>query len=575
MLRRRLRKNCRKRLRTVTVNKRWWHDKIAYQIYPKSFMDSGGDGIGDIHGIISKLDYLKSLGVDIIWLSPCYTSPWADQGYDISDYYSIDPSFGTLSDMDELIAEAKKRDMYILMDLVVNHCSDEHEWFVKACEDPDGKYGRYFYIEDRNPSGWLPSNWRSYFGGSVWEPLPGHPDKLYLHLFHKKQPDLNWENPEVREEIYRNIKWWIDRGVAGFRIDAIINIKKLLPYRDYPADRDDGLCDISRMLENAEGVGSFLGELRDRVFIPGNALTIGEVFNEKYDELEDFIGENGYFSSMFDFSHIVFGGSRLGWYDFRQITPDDYKKCVFSAQERIGDTGMFSLVIENHDRPRAASYYLPEDGRTEAGKKCLALAYFMQRGLPFIYQGQELGMENTVFSSVSDFDDIGTINEYEVAMDAGLSADEALAIVSKYSRDNARTPMQWSDAVNAGFTSGKPWLPVNPDYVRINAEEQEKRNDSLLNFYRLLSSVRKDPVYKDTLVYGDFRSDFEDINGLIAYRRKADIELLILANMKSEAQTVELNCAFRVVINTENEQPDASSGQVLLSGWQAVMLELA
>lgn len=546
------------------MNRQWWHNKIAYQIYPKSFCDSNGDGIGDIRGIITKLDYLKSLGVDIIWISPCYPSPLADQGYDISDYYDIDPRFGTLEDMDELIAEARRRDMYILMDLVVNHCSDEHEWFRKACEDPSGRYGKYFYIEDADPSGKLPCNWRSCFGGPVWSELPGHPDKLYLHIFHKKQPDLNWENPEVREEIYKIIQWWMDRGIAGFRIDAIINVKKLIPYRDYPADRDDGLCETGRMLEDVTGLGEFLGEMRDRVFIPNKALTIGEVFNEKYDELADFIGDNGYFSSMFDFSHVVCGKSRKGLYDSRQITTEEYKQCVNEAQKRIGDTGFYSLVIENHDRPRAASYYLPESGRTEAGKKCLALAYFMQRGLPFIYQGQEIGMENTEFASADDFDDIGTIDEIKVSLDAGLSSEEALLVASLYSRDNARTPMQWTGGAHAGFTGGEPWLRENPLYREINVEEQQKRGDSVLSYYKKLIALRKDPAWKEVLIYGDFVPYLEDEKDLIAYlRTEASQEggkaVLVAANFSADARTIRLP--------KDREGRQYKSGRTLLSGF--------
>lgn len=561
--------------------KKWWHDKTAYQIYPKSFCDSNGDGIGDIQGIISRLDYLQSLGVDIIWISPCYPSPWADQGYDISDYYNVDPRFGTMDDMDQLIREARSRDMYILMDLVVNHCSDEHEWFRKACEDPDGRYGKYFYIEKRDPSGGVPCNWRSAFGGSVWEPLPGHPDKCYLHIFHKKQPDLNWENPEVREEVYNIVRWWMERGIAGFRIDAIIDIKKALPFRDYPAGREDGLCDISAMLENAEGIGEFLGEMRDAAFAPYNALTIGEVFNEKYDELGDFIGENGYFSSMFDFSHVVEGQSRLGLYDHRKISIDDYKRCVFAAQRRIGDIGFFSNVIENHDRPRSASYYLPESGRTEAGKKCLALAYFMLRGLPFIYQGQEIGMENTVFSSPDDFDDIGTIDEYHVSIEAGLSEEEAMSVASLFSRDNARTPMQWSDGRNAGFSDADPWLPVNPDYKLINVSEQAERADSVFSFYRQLIALRKDPDYRETLVWGEFAPAFEDREGLLAYHRRADRDLMILANLKSEPETVDVGRGYRILLDNmdpsdmHTDRPQEQAQQsIQLQAWQGVILEL-
>ena len=369
------------------MNKKWWHDKVAYQIYPKSFYDSNGDGIGDIPGIIAKLDYLKDLGVDILWLSPCYQSPLADQGYDISDYYSIDPRFGTMEDMDRLIAEAKKRDMVILMDLVVNHCSDEHEWFRKACEDPDGKYGNFFYLREKK-EGELPTNWRSYFGGPVWEDLPGT-NKQYLHVFHKKQPDLNWENPELREEVYKNINWWLEKGLGGFRIDAIINIKKALPLHSYEPDRDDGLCSIRTMLEEAEGIGTFLREMRDRTFRKYDAFSVGEVFNEKPGELPDFIGEDGYFSSMFDFNEVIFGHSEKGWYDTSPITPEDYKSCCFAAQAKVGETGFLSNIIENHDGPRGASRYIPEADRCDESKKMLAALNFMLRGIPFIYQGQD------------------------------------------------------------------------------------------------------------------------------------------------------------------------------------------
>ena len=264
------------------MTEKWWHDKIAYQIYPKSFLDSNGDGIGDLRGIISKLDYIKALGIDIIWLSPIYKSPFVDQGYDISDYYAIAEEFGTMEEFDELLAEAKKRNMHIIMDLVINHCSDKHEWFQKALADPDGEYADYFYFR-KGKNGNPPSNYRSYFGGSCWEPVPGT-DKYYFHMFAKEQPDLNWENPEVREEVYKNINWWLDRGVSGFRIDAIINIKKKFPFADYPVDRPDGLSSIQNMLKEATGIGEFLSEMQARTFGPHNAFSVGEVFDEKDEE---------------------------------------------------------------------------------------------------------------------------------------------------------------------------------------------------------------------------------------------------------------------------------------------------
>lgn len=556
-----------------STKKKWWQDKIVYQIYPKSFYDTNGDGIGDLPGIIEKLDYLKELGVDIVWLSPCYRSPLADQGYDISDYYDIDPRFGTMEDMDRLIAEAKKRDMYIVMDLVVNHCSDEHEWFKKACKDPDGKYGRFFYLRDKE-DGKLPTNWRSYFGGSVWEDLPGT-NKQYLHVFHKKQPDLNWENPELREEVYKNINWWLDKGLGGFRIDAIINIKKALPMHDYEPDREDGLCSINKMLEEASGIGEFLGEMRDRTFKPHDAFSVGEVFNAKDEELPDFIGNNGYFSSMFDFNETIFGGSEKGWYDCKEITPDDYKRCCFETQAKMGDFGFVSNIIENHDEPRGVSHYIPEGDCCDTSKKMLAALNFMLRGLPFIYQGQELGMENIPFKSIDEVDDISTLDEYKVALDAGLTPEAALKAVARRSRDNARTPMQWTGEENAGFTAGTPWLRVNSNYTAINVEKETIDPNSVLNFYKKLIALRKDPEYKETVVYGALEPFMEDRHNLMAYYRKGDKTLLVVGNYQWDEQEITLPSECKKVLI--NNYPDMvlDGNSVKLHGYQVLVVELA
>lgn len=556
-----------------STKKKWWQDKVAYQIYPKSFYDTNGDGIGDLPGIIEKLDYLKELGVDIVWLSPCYRSPLADQGYDISDYYDIDPRLGTMEDMDRLIAEAKKRDMYIVMDLVVNHCSDEHEWFKKACKDPDGKYGRFFYLRDKE-DGKLPTNWRSYFGGSVWEDLPGT-NKQYLHVFHKKQPDLNWENPELREEVYKNINWWLDKGLGGFRIDAIINIKKALPMHDYEPDREDGLCSINKMLEEATGIGEFLGEMRDRTFKPHDAFSVGEVFNAKDEELPDFIGNNGYFSSMFDFNETIFGGSEKGWYDCKEITPDDYKRCCFETQAKMGDFGFVSNIIENHDEPRGVSHYIPEGDCCDTSKKMLAALNFMLRGLPFIYQGQELGMENIPFKSIDEVDDISTLDEYKVALDAGLTPEAALKAVARRSRDNARTPMQWTGEENAGFTAGTPWLRVNSNYTAINVEKETIDPNSVLNFYKKLIALRKDPEYKETVVYGALEPFMEDRHNLMAYYRKGDKTLLVVGNYQWDEQEITLPSECKKVLI--NNYPDMvlDGNLVKLHGYQVLVVELA
>lgn len=554
------------------MTRKWWHDKVAYQIYPKSFCDSNGDGIGDLPGIISRLDYLKDLGVDILWLSPCYASPLADQGYDISDYYKIDPRFGTMEDMDRLIAEARKRNMYILMDLVVNHCSDEHEWFQKACADPDGKYGSYFYLRKKK-DGELPTNWRSYFGGPVWDDLPGT-DRQYLHVFHKKQPDLNWENPEVREEVYKNINWWLDKGLGGFRIDAIINIKKALPLRNYEPDRADGLCSINTMLKEARGIGTFLGEMRDRTFRKYDAFSVGEVFDEKPEELPDFIGENGYFSSMFDFNEAIFGQSPNGWYDASPITPDDYKRCCFASQRNVGNMGFLSNIIENHDEPRGVSRYIPKEDCSDRSKKMLAALNFMLRGLPFLYQGQELGMENMPFSSIDEVDDISTLDEYQVAMDAGLSREEALRAVARYSRDNARTPMQWSDEPHAGFTTGTPWLKVNPNYTTINAAAQIDNPDSVYSFYKQLIAIRKSPEYKETVVYGTLEPLWEEQHNLMAYSRKGDRTLYVIGNYQRAEQSVTLPSICQKVLLNNCPDLQTDGNTIRLHGYQVLILEM-
>lgn len=462
--------------------------------------------------------------------------------------------------------------MYILMDLVVNHCSDEHEWFKKACEDPDGKYGNFFYLRDKK-DGELPTNWRSYFGGPVWEDLPGT-DKQYLHVFHKKQPDLNWENPELREEVYKNINWWLDKGLGGFRIDAIINIKKALPFKSYEPDRKDGLCSIKTMLKDAKGIGEFLGEMRDRTFKKYDAFSVGEVFDEKPEEIPDFIGDNGYFSSMFDFNETICGSSEKGWYDAKPITPDDYKRCCFESQAKIGDIGFLSNIIENHDEPRGVSRYIPEGDCSIQSKKMLAALNFMLKGLPFIYQGQELGMENVPFSSIDEVDDISTLDEYQVALDAGLTPADALKVVARFSRDNARTPMQWSDEANAGFTTGKPWLKVNPNYTRINVKSQMDDPDSVRSFYRDLIALRKNPEYKETVVYGALEPYLEDRHNLMAYYRRGDRTLLVIGNYQKEAQTVELPSGYQKILLNNYPELTAEGNNLKLSGYQVVILEM-
>lgn len=555
------------------MKKQWWHDKVAYQIYPKSFYDTNGDGIGDLRGVISKLDYLKELGIDIIWLSPIYPSPFADQGYDISDYYNIDPRFGTMHDLEELITEAKKRDLSILLDLVVNHCSDEHEWFLKALKDPTGEYGRYFYIRE-GKDGKEPSNIRSYFGGSAWERI-GDTNLYYLHLFHKKQPDLNWENPVVRKEIYDMINWWLEKGIAGFRIDAIMNIKKALPFHDYQADREDGLADCRLMLKENDGVMEFLKEMRDATFSRYQAFTVGEVFNEKKDNLSDFIGEDGCFSSIFDFSQTVFGASEKGWYDNQPVAPDDYRQCCFDSQKRAGGIGFLSNIIENHDEPRGVSRYIPEGECSDEAKKMLATLYFLLQGIPFIYQGQEIGMENVSFDSIDRYDDVSTLEEYRVARLNGLTNEQALEAVRRYSRDNARVPFQWDNSENAGFTKGTPWLPVSPDYPGVNLKCQSEDPASVFSYYKKLVALRKSGEYKDTFIYGQFIPAYTDKKRVMAYYRIGeDQRILVIGNFKTEEQEIILEQPYRKVLLHNYETVNGNKTTLLLKGYEVVVLEL-
>ena len=553
------------------MEKDWWKGKVAYQIYPKSFKDSNGDGVGDLKGITEKLDYLQDLGIDILWLSPIYKSPFIDQGYDISDYYAIDPIFGTMEDMEELIVEGKKRGISIIMDLVVNHCSSHHEWFQKALADPDGPYADYFYFIESDKE---PNNWESYFGGSVWEPVPGT-NKYYLHSFHKDQPDLNWQNPVLREEIYTMINWWLDKGIAGFRIDAIINIKKDLEWRSLPSDRKNGLVPVPESLVNAQPIEPFLQELKERTFAKYNAFTVGEVFNETDEELHFFIGKDGVFSSIFDFKQTMLGQEGKGWFDHSLPTADELKESIFQAHERADSIGILSTIIENHDEPRGVSHYIAEGPVNDTSKKALGTIQILRKGIPFIYQGQEIGMENQIFESVEDFDDIATINGYHVAKEAGLSEEEALAVIAKYSRDNARTPMQWSREPGLGFSDESAWLISPKPDVAINVEDQEKDPNSILNYYRQLTALYRHPLYGNTIRFGDMIPAYRDRENIIAFERRGDKRLLVISNFQNCQTSLELPAPIKTVVLNNTAGLFQEGEQVLeLAPYQTVVLEL-
>lgn len=554
------------------MERKWWHDKVAYQIYPKSFLDTNGDGIGDLQGIISKLDYLKELGIDIIWLSPIYQSPFVDQGYDISDYYSIAPEFGTMEDLEGLLMEAKKRNMYIIMDLVVNHCSSQHEWFQKALADPEGEYAQYFYFRE-GKNGGVPSNYRSYFGGSCWEPVPGT-NKYYFHMFAKEQPDLNWENKKVRQEIYNMVNWWLEKGLAGFRIDAIINIKKDPDFKDLEPDGPDGLAGCYKMAENTKGVGMLLEELKEQTFQKYDAFTVGEVFNMREEELADFIGEHGHFSTIFDFSAHMLSDGEHGWYDAKEVAFEDWRKAIIESQLKVQKVGFEANIIENHDEPRGVSRFLPEYAQNAAGTKMLGTVNILLRGIPFIYQGQEIGMQNDMRKSIEEYDDISTKDQYQTALEAGLSKEEALKVCGRMSRDNARTPVQWSRNAQGGFTTGIPWMRVNKNYKEINAADQERDKDSVLNYYRKLTALRKSDEYREVFTYGLFEPVYQEQHGIMAYYRKDEkTRILVAANFNQGP--VELKPEYQIKkVLLSNLKENQADGFIKLAGCGIVVAEL-
>lgn len=554
---------------------KWWKNAVVYQIYPKSFQDSDGDGIGDIPGIISRLDYLKKLGIDAIWLSPVYRSPQDDNGYDISDYQDIEPMFGTMEDMEQLFAEAKKRGIRIMMDLVLNHTSDEHRWFLEAKKSKDNPYHDYYVWRDGEEDVY-PNDMNSVFGGPAWEWVP-ELGQYYFHQFSVKQPDLNWENPKLRQKLYDMINWWLEKGLSGFRIDAIINIKKDLKFPDFEPDGADGMAGCWKMVESVDGVGELLEDLKKNTFQKYDAFTVGEVFNMKADELPEFIGENGHFSTIFDFSAHCLSDGEHGWYDAPKMEFSKWRKAIFQSQMETQKYGFKANIIENHDEPRGVSRFLPAYAQTPAGTKMLGTVNLLLRGIPFIYQGQEIGMKNAKWNSIDEFDDISTKDQYQIAREAGLSDREAMEACNRMSRDNARTPMQWTSGENAGFTKGTAWLKINPDYKEINVEDQENNPDSVLNYYRKLVALRKSDEFKNVFTYGEFIPEYEEMDDILAfYRTDAATSILVVANFGTDAASIELKGNVKRVLmsNQKNETVDYTKNRLNLKSCEVVVLEM-
>lgn len=540
------------------MQKKWWHGKVAYQIYPKSFCDSNGDGIGDIPGIISKLDYLKDLGVEIVWLSPCFKSPFVDQGYDIADYQDIDPIFGTMEDFDKLLFEAKKRGIDIILDLVINHCSSEHEWFKKACANPDCEEAKYFYFR-KGKNGLPPDNLRSYFGGSVWEKVPGHEDEdlYYLHYFAKQQPDLNWYYEPLRQKLFDMINFWLDKGVAGFRIDAIMNIAKDLDFPGLPPDANDGMCSANRMTAKlSDQAANFLYMMNDASFKPHDALSVAEAFGINPESLPNYIGDNGFFSTIFDFSVRELNEIYPGYHLYRPISITKWRDVIFESQQRANGIGFMCPIIENHDEPRGVSYYLPRHAQNPDGAKGFAAVNVLLRGMPFIYQGQELGMTNTHFNSIYEFDDLNAKDNYKKAIQAGLTDSQALDMLNIEARDHARTPMLWDGSRNAGFsTAAITWLKVHQDYRTLNAASQINEPNSVFTFYKKLIALRKSPEYKELLTYGDFKPLKCEGEFVIAFARELnDKQIYVIANFQDAAVTYQVNADSKILLSSKEVQ---------------------
>ena len=574
------------------LDKKWWKKEVGYQIYPRSFYDSNNDGIGDLNGITEKLDYLKNLGITLIWVCPIFKSPMDDNGYDISDYYDVNPEFGTKEDLEKLIAEAEKRGIKVILDLVINHTSDEHEWFLEALKNPESKY-RNYYIFKRGENGLPPTNWRSHFGGSAWEKVEGEADEdgnemYYLHLFTKKQPDLNWENPEVRKELYKMVNYWLEKGIAGFRVDAINSIKKDARYLDLPVDGADGMAYNVEYTLNQPGIEEFLSELAKETFKKYNAMTVAETPMLEYERYNDFIGDDGFFTMIFDFSYTDLDMIKDGfYYSLRDIPTIELRDAIFESQLTQQKYGWGAPFLENHDLPRSLNKFFGEKAN-ETNAKLLANVFFFLRGTPFIYQGQEIGMDNFVRNDISEFDDIASKDQYQRALGEGFSSEEALYFVNKRSRDNSRTPMQWDNSKNAGFSkdeNSKSWIKLTGSQATTNVADQINDKDSIFSHYKKMIDLRQNGKYSDCLTFGDFISVPLENEKIIAYVRKyGNQKVLCISNFSELKQEVKLSEIAKalgekeikigeiLINNFDGFEKDGE--KVVFEGFQSLLVEI-
>ncbi len=512
--------------------RKWWKEAVCYQIYPRSFKDSNGDGIGDINGITEKLDYLKDLGIDVIWVSPIFESPNDDNGYDISDYQEIMRDFGTMEDFDRLLYEVHARGMKLILDLVINHTSDEHSWFVEAKKSKDNEF-RDWYIWKDGKDDKEPNNWASIFEGSAWE-YDATTNQYYMHVFSRKQPDLNWENENMRQAIYNMVNWWLDKGIDGFRVDAISHIKKSFDKGDLPGADKLGYAESFEGHMNQPGIQEYLQELKENTFDKYDIMTVGEANGVTIEDSEEWVGEeNGKFNMVFQFEHLNLWDHNVG----KSFDIKGYKDVLNSWQKGLEDKGWNALFIENHDRQRVSSTWGDDEEYWYESSTSHAVVYFLQQGTPFIYQGQEIGMTNYPFEDIIDFDDVHAKNIYNQELKKGVPKEEVIEMLRRISRDNTRTPMQWDDTKNAGFTKGTPWLKVNPNFEDINVFKQEKDENSILNFYKQLIQLKKKYL---TLTYGTFDLIYPEDTKVFAYTRTYEgDQFIIIGNLSHDKVTLK------------------------------------
>ncbi|WP_301358174.1 glycoside hydrolase family 13 protein [Enterococcus spodopteracolus] len=529
-------------------SEKWWKEAVGYQIYPASFKDSNNDGIGDINGIREKLSYLKELGIDFLWINPIYQSPFVDNGYDISDYQAILEKFGTMDEFDALLAEAHQMGIKIIMDLVINHSSDQHEWFIESRQSVDNPYRDYYIWVDGTPDQ-APNEWQSIFGGSAWA-YDEQTGQYYLHIFAKEQPDLNWESDKLKAELFTMIRWWLDKGIGGFRLDAISHVKK----DEYSVKATENPFSP---FQNVSGIEDHLTELKN-VFDEYDIMTVGEASGVSANEGPEWVGENGYFDMIFEFDHIsIWKHEKDGDLDVLSL-----KQSLSAWQRALDGKGWNALYMENHDVPRCVSVFGDTSPKYwQVSAKAIAMMYFFLQGTPFIYQGQEIGMTNLSFSSIDEIDAVDSKRLYQQLLDEGRSEEEALDIVANTTRDNSRTPMQWDDHSYAGFSEVAPWLLVNPNYQMINVADQTNDPESILSFYKKMIILRRE---NKGLVYGSFNEYLPENEQLFVYERVLDEErYLIIVNLTDEAATytlpTEIETNWEVLLENQSGQKFQSS----------------